>query len=197
MPGAAQQGVEMATEAIPVPVTKARSASQTARLVLAAFLLTFICARIIVFLIMSRRIPDLYAHVKGTHVHHLNYGIFLLSFVGGYLLFRKPTGAELTLATVLYGIGMGLTFDEFGMWLHLGGPYWQRASFDAIVVIAAIFGLIGFAPSFRAFRPKTWIATAVLAASVLIFAYFLVESFQYAGREWGPAIHRMEADAPQ
>jgi len=33
---------------------------------------------------------------------------------------------------LLYGLAMGLTFDEFGMWLNLGGSYWQRASFDAV-----------------------------------------------------------------
>jgi len=42
----------------------------------------------------------------------------------------------LTLAALVYGVGLALTFDEFGMWVHLGGPYWQRASFDAVVLIA-------------------------------------------------------------
>jgi hypothetical protein len=108
-----------------------------ARLVLVAFLLTFMVMRIAVFLIMARKIPDLYIHVGGTHVHHLNFGIFLLSAVGGYLLFANPAGPRLQVAAILYGIGMGLTFDEFGMWIHLGGSYWQRASWDAITVIAA------------------------------------------------------------
>src|SRR5579864_3185653 len=57
-----------------------------AREVLVAFLFTFIAARILVYLIMSRWIHDLYLHMGGTHVHHLNYGIFILSFVGGYLI---------------------------------------------------------------------------------------------------------------
>ena len=30
---------------------------------------------------MARRMPDLFLHLGGTHVHHLNYGIFLLSAV--------------------------------------------------------------------------------------------------------------------
>ena len=38
-----------------------------------------------------------------------------------------------------YGVAMGLTFDEFGMWLHRGGGYWQRASFDAIIVLLAVY----------------------------------------------------------
>ena len=53
-----------------------------ARMVLMMFLLTFVVSRVVVFLIMSSRIPDIYLHLGGTHVHHLNYGIFLLSGVG-------------------------------------------------------------------------------------------------------------------
>jgi hypothetical protein len=51
----------------------------TARIVLFSFLLTFVAARILAYCIMARDIPDLFVHVGGTHVHHLNYGIFLLS----------------------------------------------------------------------------------------------------------------------
>ena len=50
-----------------------------ARTILVSFVLTFIAARVTVFLIVSRRIPDIYLHLGGTHIHHLNYGIFLLT----------------------------------------------------------------------------------------------------------------------
>src|SRR5438105_2303516 len=106
--------------------------SHLARLVLAAVVVAFVAARVLVLLIMTHRIPDLFFHVGGTHVHHLNYGIFLLSGIGAYLLFVRPTGTPEGVSAIMYGIGLGLTFDEFGMWLHLGGPYWQRASFDAV-----------------------------------------------------------------
>jgi len=53
--------------------------------------------------------------------HHLNYGIFLLAAVGGYSVFRRPIGRAAEITALLYGVAMGLTFDEFGMWLHLGG----------------------------------------------------------------------------
>lgn len=43
-----------------------------ARTVLVAFLFTFSISRILVYLMMSRRMPDLYAHIGGTHIHHLN-----------------------------------------------------------------------------------------------------------------------------
>ena len=79
----------------------------------------------------------------GTHVHHLNYGIFLLAAVGGYSVFRRPTGRTAEITALIYGVAMGLTFDEFGMWLHLGGSYWQRASVDAVIVVAALVWIGG------------------------------------------------------
>jgi hypothetical protein len=173
------------------------STTHLARRVLVAFLFTFMCARIIVFLIMSRAIPDLYLHVKGTHVHHLNYGIFLLSAVGGYLVFRRPTSRQLKIIAVLYGIGMGLTLDEFGMWIHLGGSYWQRASWDAVTVMAAIFALIAFAPSLKRFRPYHWYTAVLLTLALIVFALLFVKSFRYAGKKLEPKIRDIEAAAPK
>jgi hypothetical protein len=178
-------------------MTVKRETAHRARTVLAGFLLTFMTVRIIVFLIMSRRLPDLYLHLGGTHIHHLNYGIFLLAGVGGYLLFKQATEGELTAVAVAYGVGMALTFDEFGMWLHLGGSYWQRASFDAIAVVAAVLGLIAFAPSLKRFRPHNWILAAILAVALGVFFSMLMESFKYAGRIVGPRLHKIETTAPK
>jgi hypothetical protein len=182
------------------PSSAVRPADSTgrhvARWVLSAFLVTFVCARVLVLLIMSRRIPDLFLHLGGTHVHHLNYGIFLLSGVGAYLLFRQPAGRGLTVSSVIYGIGLALTFDEFGMWLHLGGGYWQRASFDAIVVIAALLGLIVAAPALKRFRPHHWATAVLLVVVVAVFAVALADSFRYAGRAIGPKLQQLEKSAP-
>src|SRR6202161_4325582 len=129
---------------------KEESKQWLARLFLATFILTFVTARILVIFIMAGKLPpQLFFHVKGTHVHHLNYGIFLLSASGAYLIFARPSGRALSYAAIVYGIGLGLTFDEFGMWLHLGGLYWQRASYDAVVTIAAVLALIADGSSLR------------------------------------------------
>ncbi|HLZ46686.1 MAG TPA: hypothetical protein VKQ05_13515 [Gemmatimonadales bacterium] len=146
-----------------------------ARLVLLSLLLTFIAARLISLLIMLHRMPDIYLHVRDTHVHHLNYGIFLLAGVGAYLLFSPSPAAALPAAAVLYGIGLGLTFDEFGMWLHLNGDYWQRASFDAVIVLAAALGLAGFATPPWRWRPRE-------VAFALLFVLVLAGSFRLAAR---------------
>lgn len=153
-----------------------------ARTILVSFVLTFIAARITVFLIVSRRIPDIYLHLGGTHIHHLNYGIFLLTGVGAYLLLIRPTGSHLMAAACIYGVGTGLTFDEFGLWVHLGGGYWQRASFDAVTVIASVFGLITVAPRLSEFRPRHWFTALAVAAATLVFGVMLIDSFRFADR---------------
>ena len=118
-----------------------------ARLVFLSFTLTFVAARVVSLLTTRHHMPNIYLHVRGTHVHHLNYGIFLLAGVGSYLLFRLPSARGLGRAAIVYGMGLALTFDEFGMWLHLDGDYWQRISYDAVIILAALLGLASFGPS--------------------------------------------------
>jgi len=174
-----------------------QSTINLARIILFTLLTTFMLARIVVFLIMSHRIPDLYLHIKGSHIHHLNYGIFLLSGVGAYLIFRRPSHKKLQIIAGIYGAAMALTFDEFGMWIHLGGSYWQRASWDAIVVLSTGFGLIAFAPSLKKFRPHNWFMALLLLIILVLFSILFNESFEYAGQKMGPKLRRIESTAPQ
>ena len=155
--------------AAPVSASVEPGPHQLARRALFGFILTFIAARTVVLLIMSDRMPNLYLFMRGTHVHHLNYGIFLLSAVSAYVLFWAPSGNRLRIAALGYGAAMALTFDEFGMWLHLGGSYWQRASVDAIVVVAAVLGLIGFAQSMRSFESRHLRASIAILIAVIGF----------------------------
>ncbi len=150
-------------------------------------MLTFIIARLVSILMLLPQVPDIYLYVHDIHIHHLNYGIFLLAGVGAYLLFSSGPAAPA--AAVIYGIGLGLTFDEFGMWLHLNGDYWQRASFDAIVVLAATLCLAGFAPPIRRWRPQ------LLAAVLLLVVLLLAGTFKLAARveprleRWEQGVH--------
>jgi len=179
----------------PTAMTRRIPARHRARIVLVAFIFTFIASRILVFLIMAHRIPVVYLHLRGTHIHHLNYGIFLLSGVGAFLLFTSPSQRNLARASLLYGIGLALTFDEFGMWLHLGGFYWQRASFDAVVVLIALLGLVGFAPPIQKWRPRDMATGALTVASALAFYLLLAESFKFATR-FQPRFEQLEEHAP-
>jgi len=163
-----------------------------ARRALFGFLITFIAARILVLLIMARRIPNLYFFLSGTHVHHLNYGIFLLSAVGAYLLFALPRGRALRVSALIYGTALALTFDEFGMWLHLGGSYWQRASIDAVVVVAALLALIGFSSAIRRFESRHLAASLVLLAALTAFGVVLHDASVKLGRIEGPRLQALE-----
>src|SRR5436189_6004619 len=156
-----------------------------ARLVRLSLLLTLIAARVVSILMTLHRMPDIYLHVRDTHVHHLNYGIFLLAGVGAYLLFSPGPAAPA--AAVMYGIGLALTFDEFGMWLHLNGDYWQRTSFDAVIVLAAVLGLAGFAPPVNRWRPRQF-ATALLFLLLLVGTIRLAAKVQPRIQRWGAGV---------
>ncbi|MBV9007896.1 MAG: hypothetical protein JO354_01850 [Verrucomicrobia bacterium] len=169
-----------------------------ARRVFIAFLLTFVTARILVILIMTRRIPNMFLHARGTHVHHLNYGIFILSAVGALLVFIvQPSDALRQFCALLYGFGMALTFDEFGMWLHLGGSYWQRGSFDAVVVILSVFGCLAFMPRLTRMRAHHWALGALTVIGVAVFYLLLFSSAKTIGNRYGPWLEDIEAAGPQ
>jgi hypothetical protein len=163
-----------------------------ARFALFGFVVTFIVARACVFLIMSHRMPNLYFFMRGTHVHHLNYGIFLLAAVGGFSVFRRPVGRSAELVALAYGLAMALTFDEFGMWLHLGGSYWQRVSVDVVIVIAALLALFAFARSIQRFEAHHIRMFVVLVVAVIGFAWVLVAAGNQLGDVVGPTLRELE-----
>src|SRR5579863_8503037 len=163
-----------------------------ARRALFGFIITFIAARIVVLLIMSNRMPNLYFFMHGTHVHHLNYGIFLLAGVAGYMLFSARCDRDLKRAALGYGVAMALTFDEFGMWLHLGGSYWQRASVDAVIVVAAVLALIGFASAARTFESRRLKMSIVLLLALAAFSVVLYDTSVHIGRIEGPRLEALE-----
>jgi len=163
-----------------------------ARRTLFGFVLTFILSRVVVFLIMAHRIPNLFFFLNGTHVHHLNYGIFLLALVCGYSLFRRPDGREAELTALIYGISLGLTFDEFGMWLHLGGSYWQRASVDATIVVGAVIAIVAFAPSLKRFETRHFWAFLLLLVALGSFTYAIFSAGGYLGGLVGPTLRELE-----
>jgi hypothetical protein len=84
----------------------------------------------------------------GTHIHHLVWGI-LLVLATGYVGLSFDLGTPwIELVAVGFGIGMGLTLDEFALWLNLQDVYWSkkgRQSIDAVVVTTCLLliALIG------------------------------------------------------
>jgi hypothetical protein len=87
--------------------------------------------------------------VGGTHIHHLVWGILLLLIFGYVGVTVQPPPPWHEIVTVLFGVGAGLTLDEFALWLELRDVYWEkegRKSIDAVVVAGCLSGmvLVGF-----------------------------------------------------
>ncbi len=96
--------------------------------------------------------PFHYVYIRGTHIHHLVWGILLLLAVGFCWLIEVGTGAQSSslfasrLVSLLYGVGAALTLDEFAIWLNVEeAVYWTRrdlVSLDAVILFGAAL-LIG------------------------------------------------------
>jgi hypothetical protein len=119
----------------------------------------------------------------GTHIHHLVWGILLLLVMGYLGLAVDPSSPWLELVAIAFGIGMGLTLDEFALWLNLQDVYWQekgRQSIDAVVVttallVIALLGLQFWIDVYDAVlvligvdRGNAWIAVPVQAIGVAL-----------------------------
>ena len=113
--------------------------------VLVAFLVTFLAVRTSTRL--ARAVSWLPSGVEagGVHVHHLVLGIVLM-LLCGFLAFAAPLEAPWWhLIAAGFGVGAGLTVDEFALWVHLRDVYWSeegRASFDAVVCTIAFASLV-------------------------------------------------------
>jgi len=127
------------------------------RLFLAAvgFFLSLTVARATAYAAARNIGPFHYIYIRGTHIHHLVWGILILLVVGFCWLIEVGTGTKGSslfasrLMSLLYGVGAALTLDEFALWLNLEDKvYWTRegrASLDAILLFgtALLIGLWG------------------------------------------------------
>jgi hypothetical protein len=123
-------------------------------ILLGSFLASFLFIRTSARLIRSPKVtwwPGSVTTKGGLHLHHLVWGIVLI-LVSGFLNFVLiPPSPWLEILAAAFGIGAGLTLDEFALWIHLEDVYWSnegRASIDAVVVAALLGGLVvlGIAP---------------------------------------------------
>jgi hypothetical protein len=116
-------------------------------LVLVGFLVSFGFIRMSTRLMRSPKVPWWPGSVSAgdVHIHHLVFGIVLM-LIGatiGYTIPEQSPWWELT--ALAFGIGAGLTFDEFALWVRLEDVYWAeegRQSVDAAAIAVIFMGLV-------------------------------------------------------
>jgi hypothetical protein len=119
---------------------------ETHFLVLCAFLVSFAFIRTSAHMIRAQVSwwPGNVETKSGTHIHHLVWGILLLMVMGYLGLAIEIDTPWLELVAVGFGIGMGLTLDEFALWLNLEDVYWSakgRQSIDAVIITTSVIGI--------------------------------------------------------
>jgi hypothetical protein len=83
------------------------------------------------------------------------------------------------------------------MWLHLGGSYWQRASFDAVIVVLGVFGTLAFLPQWQRIRARHYVVGGVLLLSVAFFYLLLFKSLKHANDKLVPRLMELEQKGPR
>jgi hypothetical protein len=121
---------------------------QAVFLVLVGFLGSFAFIRMSTRIIRSESVswwPGNIESDSGLHLHHLVFGIVTMMAAGtlGFLSDGRTPFTEI--CALLFGVGVGLTIDEFALWVHLEDVYWEeegRSSIDATVIAASLMLLM-------------------------------------------------------
>jgi len=144
-------------------------------LVLVGFILSFAFIRMSTRLMRSPKVPWWPGSVvsdSGVHLHHLVFGIVTMMVAGALGFFALGQSPYVEICAFAFGVGAGLTIDEFALWVYLDDVYWAeqgRASIDATVIAAAgmMLVLLGFSPfSFDTSSAAATIASIIGAAVV-------------------------------
>jgi hypothetical protein len=104
----------------------------------------------------------------GLHIHHLVFGIVFMMVAGFAAFAVQPDTPWFEVFAGVFGVGLGLTLDEFALWLHLEDVYWSeegRSSVDAVIFAAIIGGgyIVGFTP-----LDASGDSTAAIVSSVVV-----------------------------
>jgi hypothetical protein len=136
-------------------------------LVLVGFILSFAFIRMSTRLMRSPKVPWWPGSVvsdSGVHLHHLVFGIVTMMIAGtlGFAAHGESPYAEI--CGFLFGVGAGLTIDEFALWVYLDDVYWAeegRSSIDATVIAAAAMALVVLGVNPFGTQSEGWLALVV------------------------------------
>jgi hypothetical protein len=154
-------------------------------------LIGFVCAfgfiRLSTRLMRSPRVrwwPGSVVSEGGVHVHHLFFGIVLMMVAGGLSFAAGETdGPWYAIYAVLFGIGLGLTIDEYALWLHLDDVYWSREGRSSIDAALIALGLIGFVllafVRTRIGDDSLAVLATTVAVAALHFGWVLIAAAKY------------------
>lgn len=148
---------------------------QAVFLVLVGFLLSFAFIRMSTRLMRSPKVPWWPGSVvseSGVHLHHLVFGIVTMMLAGTLGFAAIGNGHLVEVCAFGFGIGAGLTIDEFALWVYLDDVYWAeqgRKSIDATVIAAATMGLVvlGVNPFHLGSESESTLATVFSALLVI------------------------------
>ncbi len=117
-------------------------------LVLAGLVISFGFIRLSTRLMRSPKVPWWPGSVvseSGVHVHHLVFGIVLMMLAGTISFAGFAVSPIYEICAFAFGVGIGLTIDEFALWVYLDDVYWAkegRSSIDATVLAVCFLGLV-------------------------------------------------------
>jgi len=162
---------------VKIPVGRGDLSLQPMMWMFLAILITFLVTRTVTRLIRSGNGGGVglgNVRIAGNHVHHQVFGILIIIGTGIYLISGTPRGAALDAAAAVFGAGVGLTVDEFALWLHLEDVYWTdqgRKSVDAMFCVLVITGALIGGTDFvtgRVGSAAWWSSVAVIAVNLLL-----------------------------
>lgn len=160
---------------------------QAVFLVLVGFLGSFAFIRMSTRIIRSERIswwPGSVESKSGVHVHHLVFGIVTMMVAGTLGFAADGRTPFIEICASFFGIGMGLTIDEFALWVHLEDVYWTkegRSSIDATVIAAAAMLLVVVGANPVAIESGS-VGVVIGSVLSLLFVFAMVAICVFKGR---------------
>jgi hypothetical protein len=153
-------------------------------LVLVGFILSFAFIRMSTRLMRSPKVPWWPGSIvseSGVHVHHLVFGIVTMMIAGAGGFASLGESPWLEICAFAFGVGAGLTIDEFALWVYLEDVYWAdegRSSIDATVIAAAamMLALLGFTP----FTIEEGSVGAILGSILSALSVFILVAICFA-----------------
>ncbi len=153
---------------------------QAVFLVLVGFVGSFAFIRMSTRLMRSPKVPWWPGSVvsdSGVHVHHLVFGIVTMMVAGTLGFATLGQSPYIEICAFFFGIGAGLTIDEFALWVYLEDVYWAeqgRSSIDATVIAGSLIALIVLGANPFEFGSEGGGVVAGIATTLLLIFFVAV-----------------------